>query len=137
MGVKSDYFNATIQYLNVLTGDDLVKTTVGNKQAYAFHCPFCSHLVRSKEARNRRTARLIEEAPDTWVFRCSRGFHHDCKGGTRSMHNFLLILNLTCLRSISSHLLGLTLEITKNSNDLNLDYERRRLHHTNYLQQNR
>ena len=93
MGVKSDYFNATVQYLNVLTGDDLVKTTVGNKKAYAFHCPFCSHLVRSKEARNRRTARLIEEAPDTWVFRCSRGFHHDCKGGTRSMHNFLLILN--------------------------------------------
>lgn len=93
MGVKSDYFNATIQYLNVLTGDDLVKTTVGNKQAYAFHCPFCSHLVRSDKARNRRTARLIEEAPDTWVFRCSRGFHHDCKGGTRSMHNFLLILN--------------------------------------------
>ncbi len=93
MGVKSDYFNATIQYLNVLTGDDLVKTTVGNRQAYAFHCPFCSHLVRSKEARNRRTARLIEEAPDTWVFCCSRGFHHDCRGGTRSMHNFLLILN--------------------------------------------
>ena len=93
MSVKSDYFNATIQYLNILTGDQAIKTTIADKNAYSFHCPFCSHLVQSPDARNRRTARLIEESPDNWVFSCSRGFHSDCRGGTRSMHNFLLILN--------------------------------------------
>lgn len=93
MSVNSDYLNATIQYLNILTGDEVVKDTFNGKDSYAFHCPFCSHLVQSPQARARRTARLIREGPDTWVFRCSRGFHGDCRGGTRSMHNFLLILN--------------------------------------------
>lgn len=93
MSVNSDCFNATLQYLNILTGHEVVKTTIAGKNAYSFHCPFCSHLVHSESARKSRTAKLIQECPNTWVFRCTRAFYPDCRGGNRSMHNFLLILN--------------------------------------------
>ena len=58
-----------------------------------FHCPFCTQYVYSKEARERRTAKFIRERDDSWYFICSRGFSLECRGGVRSMHNFLLILN--------------------------------------------
>ena len=93
MGVNADYFSATVQYLNILTGEELVPTTINGKDAYSFHCPFCTCLVHSIDAKHRRTARLIRERADSWVFTCSRGFSVDCKGGVRSMHNFLLLLN--------------------------------------------
>lgn len=93
MGVNADYLSATVQYLSILTGEELVPATVNGKNAYSFHCPFCTCLVHSEEAKRRRTARLIREYADSWVFTCSRGFSVDCKGGVRSMHNFLLLLN--------------------------------------------
>jgi len=93
MGVNADYFSATVQYLNVLTGEELVRTQVNGKDAYSFHCPFCTCWVQSQEARKRRTAKFIREYGDSWVFTCSRGFSKECKGGVRSMHNFLLLLN--------------------------------------------
>ena len=93
MGVNTDYLSATVQCLNILTGEELVPTTINGKNAYSFHCPFCTCLVHSEEAKQRRTARLIRERADSWGFTCSRGFSIDCKGGVRSMHNFLLLLN--------------------------------------------
>ena len=93
MGVNADYFSATIMYLSALNGEKPEATTFKGKDSYMFHCPFCTQYVYSKEARNRRTAKFIRECDDSWYFICSRGFSLECRGGVRSMHNFLLILN--------------------------------------------
>ena len=93
MGVNADYFSATIMYLSALNGEKPEATTFKGKDSYMFHCPFCTQYVYSKEARNRRTAKFIRERDDSWYFICSRGFSLECRGGVRSMHNFLLILN--------------------------------------------
>ena len=93
MGVNADYFSAVIHYLNALNGEEPELINLNGKDAYSFHCPFCHHWVRTPKAQSKRTAKFIRETGDTWVFNCSRGFSRECRGGTRSMHNFLLFLN--------------------------------------------
>ena len=93
MGVNADYFSATIMYLSALNGEKPEAATFKGKDSYLFHCPFCTQYVYSKEARNRRTAKFIRERDNSWNFTCSRGYSIECRGGVRSMHNFLLLLN--------------------------------------------
>ena len=93
MGVNADYFSAIIHYLNALNGEEAELIKFKGKDAYSFQCPFCARWVQTPSSRTRRTAKFIRERGDTWIFHCSRGFDVDCRGGTRSMHNFLLLLN--------------------------------------------
>ena len=93
MSVNQEYLEVTIKYLSVLEGENLQLQELRGKDAYKFHCPFCSQYVRSTDARERKTAALIQVRPNEWIFNCHRGFSSDCKGGYRSFYNFLLMLH--------------------------------------------
>ena len=90
--VNDQYLDATIKCLSVLMEQKIELADFKGKDAYLFSCPFCTQFVRSEKSRQKRTARLMRVGY-RWEFTCSRGFSCDCRGGSRSFHNFLLLLN--------------------------------------------
>ena len=90
--VNDQYLEATIKYLSVLMEQKIELADFKGKDAYLFSCPFCTQFVRSEKSRKKRTARLMRVGYG-WEFNCSRGFSCDCRGGSRSFHNFLLLLH--------------------------------------------
>ena len=68
-------------------------TQVKDMDAYEFCCPYCTQYVQSEGAQQRKTASLLRVKGSEWIFKCSRGFSSDCRGGYRSFYNFLLMLH--------------------------------------------
>ena len=93
MGVNSEYFSAAIHYLNAVNGEAPEAVRVKGLDAFEFCCPFCTQWVQSTKSRRNKTARLINQSGDTWIFKCSRGYAIECRGGFKSFYNFLLLLN--------------------------------------------
>ena len=91
--INDQYLDAAIKYLSVLMEQKIELTQVKGMDAYLFSCPFCTQYVRSTDARERKTAALIQVRPNEWIFNCHRGFSSDCRGGYRSFYNFLLMLH--------------------------------------------
>lgn len=91
--VNSQYLDAVIKYLSVLSDEQLQLTQFNGKDAYLFPCPFCTQYVHKSDTKKRKTGRLIRVRRDEWVFSCGRGYSVDCRGGTRSFYNFLLMLH--------------------------------------------
>ena len=93
MSVNSQYLQAVIKYLTVVEEAEVESTEFKGMQAYELKCPFCTQYVRTEEAKSRKTAKLFQVKPNSWVFQCTRGFSDECRGGIRSFHNFLLFLH--------------------------------------------
>ena len=91
--VNTQYLDAVVKYLSVLSDEQLQLTQFNGKDAYLFPCPFCTQYVHNTEAKQRKTGRLIRVQRDEWIFSCGRGFSSDCRGGSRSFYNFLLMLH--------------------------------------------
>ena len=93
MGVNAEYFSAVIHYLTAYNGEPPEPVTVKGMDAYEFHCPFCTGWVRNEKSRRNRTAKLINQSGDAWIFKCARGYSSECRGGFKSFYNFLLFLH--------------------------------------------
>lgn len=93
MSVNTQYLQAVIHYLSVLGEEAPEKTRLNGKDAYVFSCPFCSQYVHTDQAKQSKTGRLVKVKDNTWVFSCRRGFSKECRGGSRSFHNFLAFLH--------------------------------------------
>ena len=93
MGVNSKYLFVVIHYLSAVNEESPKQVIAKGMDAYEFHCPFCTHLVRSEKSRQNRTAKLINQSGDSWIFKCSRGYSSECRGGFKSFYNFLLLLH--------------------------------------------
>ena len=91
--VNQRYLDLVLAYLSVLEEEKIELTKIKGLDAYRFSCPFCTRYVESQKALSNKTASLRNVGGDSWRFKCTRGYHSDCRGGDRSFHNFLLILN--------------------------------------------
>ena len=90
--INERYLNLVIAYLSVLN-EQIEPSEINGCNGYQFQCPFCSHLVKGEKTSKRRTAHLIRTCENSWVFNCCRRWSNECRGGHRSFHNFLAMLN--------------------------------------------
>ena len=91
--INQKYLEIVLAYLSVLEEKGLQLTQFNGKDAYLFHCPHCTKYVHSIKGKQRKTAKLIRTGGNSWVFSCSRGYSIECRGGAKSFHNFLAMLN--------------------------------------------
>ena len=91
--INQKYLEIVLAYLSVLEEKELQLTQFNGKDAYLFHCPHCTKYVHSIKGKQRKTAKLIRTGGNSWVFSCSRGYSIECRGGAKSFHNFLAMLN--------------------------------------------
>ncbi len=102
--INQRYLELVLVYLSILEEEELQLIQINEKDAYLFHCPHCTKYVHSKEGKQKKTAKLIRTGGNSWIFSCSRGYSKECRGGAKSFHNFLAMLNPDLFRKYRTEL---------------------------------
>ena len=107
MNLEQKYIQLILPYLSGPDGGEVATfTSPQGLIGYKFPCCFCSCFVRTEHLRVRQLASLTPYKDSfDYLFKCRRSFSKECRGGTKTFHNFLAIYNPSLFNQYKKELL--------------------------------